>query len=622
MTGFPTSQVLYDTDGSGSFATDITALVLTSSQVTVSGYGRGDEFSQAQGAQLSLTLDDSDNAVTTETSSLGFGMVPFGSGGFGSPSSIVTPGRRVRFIETLGATTRTRFTGRIVAMDLGWPGGGQAQATVGVTATDVLADLARRPMRSMLEEEILQRVPASYYTLGEAEGSTSAGDSSYNQALPLALAGSGPAPTFGTGIGPVDGLTATQFFGGQYLASTGSPNTVGTAVAPFTNSTYSVVAEFATTTAPSGATALAVIAYARGWGLAVNSTGQLVATFAGASTVASTRVVTDGLTHAAAVTSNGTTVTLYLDGAAVASAAYPGSSALYDYVTVGGGAASPSVTTAQSFTGTVSHVAGFASTLIPASTLAIYQVSIGLAESTTARLARIAAYAGVSSSLAGTSTQQVGAQATGGGSTLDALMTVAAAEGGVLYADGTGALVLQSRGYRASKVAVDLTVTADEITGGTNVTYDTQQVFNQVTATRTNGAAQTATNPASITAYGLYATSLDLPVLLDSDALAAAQWLVASHAAPSKRLGSATFDLLTSPNAEVIFARSIGDRILITPLPSQAWAGSGDVVIEGWTEVRTQDSWTLTANLLPWSLFKAAIWGNAGSLWGTAVWAQ
>ena len=71
-----------------------------------------------------------------------------------------------------------------------------------------MSDYGKRPMRSMLEQEILLDTPTAYYTLGEPEGATSAGDTSGNGLASLTIAGTGAALTFGTSTGPADGLPA------------------------------------------------------------------------------------------------------------------------------------------------------------------------------------------------------------------------------------------------------------------------------------------------------------------------------------------------------------------------------------------------------------------------------
>jgi hypothetical protein len=206
----------------------------------------------------------------------------------------------------------------------------------------------------------------------------------------------------------------------------------------------------------------------------------------------------------------------------------------------------------------------------------------------------------------------MGAQATSGSSVFDALNAVAAAEGGVMFVDGTGLLTMQGRSYRAAKTTADQTLTAQDLGEDTVLALDSQQIINQATVTRTGGAQQVATNATSIATYkGVYPTSLDLAVDSDATALNVAQWIVFKHADPTPRIGSLTLDLLTSTVAETIFQRDLGDRIAFSGMPSQKWSSTGDVVLEGWTETLTDSSWGLSANLLPWSLFQSFILNNA-----------
>jgi hypothetical protein len=147
VTGLPTITVKLD-DGSLTYPTNVSTRVRLPAGVTVSGYGRTDEQPAAQAAQFSVTLDNTDGAIT----------------------STVTVGQGIQFTETIGATTRTRFTGVISAANQGWPTGDDTFSVIQVTAVDPLAALARQPLRSMLEEEILTDNPTAYYTLGEAQG--------------------------------------------------------------------------------------------------------------------------------------------------------------------------------------------------------------------------------------------------------------------------------------------------------------------------------------------------------------------------------------------------------------------------------------------------------------------
>lgn len=613
MTGLPSGTVLLD-DGTGTYPTDITTRVRVNEGVTVSGYGaRVDEFSTAQAATLSLVLDNADGLLSVGAAAVGFDVGAFDTSPFGGAAGagIATPGQRVRYTLTSGATTEIRFTGRITALDLGWPGGSSTDSTVQLTAADVLADLSRKILRSMLEEEVLLRSPAAYYTLSEAENSTAAGDSSGNQVASLTPTGSGSPVTFGSGTGPgTDGISAATFAGGQWLA----PSDVGVAHDAF--ATFGCW--FTCPTPPADRTTLlltdAVALYIDGASrrLDVQTIAGVEATFVGG-------VITDGALHNVFVVVAGSDTLVYLDGALVLT--LTGSSripaALYG---VGGGARFSWVNSYPAHAGSISHVTTFASGLTAAQISTIYTVGTGITESVHNRVQRFVSYTGVQVTQVSMTNDPIGtgpgvlmaAQSTSGKTAIDALQECATAEGGTLYANPGGDLTLLGRGYRAAKTTPDITLTATEVGEDTTVGYDMAQVVNQAGVTGSTGAALgPVKNTSSIASYGLYPTSLDIPVAYDAEALAAAQWLVASHANPGVRLGSMTLNVHESALAASILARDVGDRIALSTMPAQMWAGAGDVILEGFSDTVTDTSWTITANVLPWSLFASLILDDA-----------
>jgi hypothetical protein len=77
-----------------------------------------------------------------------------------------------------------------------------------------------------------------------------------------------------------------------------------------------------------------------------------------------------------------------------------------------------------------------------------------------------------------------------------------------------------------------------------------------------------------------------------------------------------TIDLLTTASAvtaQAVLALEIGDLITITGLPSQTPASLGSLLVEGWTENLTHDSWSITLNTIPSSLFLAPVVDTAGA---------
>jgi hypothetical protein len=570
MTGLPTVTVTLD-DGSDTWSTDVSDRVSLSAGVSVSGYGRGDEFDQATASTLTLTLDNTDGTLTTGADAL-------------------TVNQPVRLTLTKGSTTCNRFTGRIISGDLGWLGGPALVSQVVVTAVDRLADAAGRKLRSMLEEEILQRSPTAYYTLGEASGSTSAGDTSGNQASVLVQAGTGTKVVFGNGTGPVDGMTAATFAGGKYLQGVNDG-------VQLMDTSLGLLAIFNTSQTDGW------IASRRHYYLSIGL-GVLQAV-AGSTVLNCPTSVSDGLTHTAAVFGDGTTAYFVVDGVLVDSQPIVANNGPFEIPMEIGGTAGGAIP----FTGTISHVATFGA-LTVADVQAITDVATGASETTAERFARLCGYGDLdNATTTGMSGQTVGIQATSGATLLDALNAVAEAEGGLVYADGDGTIILQGRGFRAAKTTADVTLPAKTLDTETDVILDNQQQVTLVTVSTSGGATQVV----GTSTTGVDDKSLDLIDDNDADALRAAQWIVAKHSETGPRLGSGTLDLLgaSTSAAVAVLAADIGDRLAFTNMPTQVWDGFGDVTIEGWTETVQLDenggAWTLAANLLPFTLFDALV---------------
>jgi hypothetical protein len=595
MGTLPTLQVLLD-NGTGTFPLDI------SSKVLASGYeisrGREDWQGAVTTGELSLTLDNSDGRFTPGSTILGtpspikvdarirlvessgvgggFGVGGFGLGGFGHGGS-------------------NRFTGYVKSWPVSWPAVVTTFSTVQVTVTDAQARAERRPLRSMLEEEILSHSPTAYYTLGEAAGSTSAGDSSGNQATPLTIAGAGAAMTFGSGIGPgTDGLTAAMFFGGKFLSG---------ALAPSQSTTGATGVWFNTSTLPGSDSRLAVL---NGWGLVFRTTGVIqgsgpIGFLAGAVSMA------DGLTHFAAVTSDGATATLWIDGVSVATAGISAAGVIRDCVGGSDLGLSP-------FTGTVSHVASWPS-LTGADVAAIYRAGAGLAESGTSRITRLAGYAGVPVGSLDTSLTNVPGQSTTGKSAFEAIQEVADAELGLVFVDGSGSLTFHNRNRVAAKTVPDLTLDRQWVTPDVQPVVDDQRLINysEVTAVGT-GSLQTARSATSETAHGRYPDSRSYLVRTDAEALSRANWIIGNFAEPTPRYGTLTINLYGMPTS--LAATVVGDLDLncwlrVTSLASQNPGGTtADVVVQSIREEATAESWTITCNVVARSLYAAWILGD------------
>ena len=593
----PTLTVLLD-DGTGTFPFDITSKVLGTDGYQITK-GRDDWQGGVTAGELRLTLDNSDGRFTP------------GSTILGTPSPIVVD-QRIRLFENLiaGGFDETgfdvggfdgvyaRFTGYVKSWPVTWPATVTTFSEVQITATDAQARAERRTLRSMLEEEILADTPTAYYTLSEAAGSTSAGDTSGNQMPALNMNGSGTAVSFGDGTGPVDGLSAAVFSGGRWLGATTSTDTLGA-------SAWSIECWFNTTTVPALDMTLFVVTdetSSAGIPLVINAAGQV------AFSSLSGPTGTDGLTHQAAVTWDGTTAILYVDGVLVDSAATGLlSGTALDNLIVGG-----TLPLSQAFTGTMSHVATYDSALSSTRVVNHYTAGAGGTETTTARLARLAGYVGIPVATLDSSLTTVPRQSTSGQSGWQAMQDVADAEMGLLYVDGVNDLMFHNGNRVPMKTVPDLTLTADAVTPDVTPTVDDQRLVNYVEATSlSTGTVSVARGQSSEVTHGRYSESVDYLVTTDGEALDRGNWIVANFGEPTTRYGTLTINLyaMTPTQANTVLATLDLDCFLrVTSMAAQNPGGAvADVVVQGWQETATNESWFVTCNVVARSLYDVFI---------------
>jgi len=610
MGTLPTLTVLLD-DGTGTYPFDISRYVLSD------GYeisrGRDDWQAAVTAGELTLTLNNSDGRFTP------------GSTLIASPSPIVVD-QRIRLYANGDAgfgiagfgISDTRFTGYVKSWPVSWPETVATFSKVQLTATDAQARAERRTLRSSLEEEILSDHPTAYYTLGEAEGASAAGDSSGSGKGTLAAAGSGTAVAFGNGTGPVDGLPAPTFAGGQYLSGRGA-TFIGT------GSAFTVEFFFATSMAApafvspvlaidDGSDFLGVI-------LVVNTSGKIQVNFGG-NLLVSSASVNDGLIHHVALTLTiGGVLTLYLDGVSVASGAgtvLPGD----DLIRLGLAPSNLAVTTP--FIGTLSHVAIHTAAL---SAARVGQHSAAghdfVGESGTARLSRVAGYGGIPVGTLDSSLTNVAASALSGKSVQSVLQETADAEFGLVFVDGTGSLVFHNRNRVVAKTAPDLILSSQYVTPDVAPVSDDQQLLNymEVTAEGT-GATSVVRNTTSEGTHGRYPGSRSYLVQTDAEAIDRANWLVANLAEPTTRYGTLTINLFGMPPSlasSVLDLLDLNCWLRVTSMASQNPGGvTADVIVQGWTETASADTWQITCNVVSRSLY-APVWIFGTSTFGTTT---
>lgn len=561
--GLPTVHVYLD-DGTGTFPFDLTNMGGVSYVLLADGFtlerGRQDWQGGVTAGTLALTLNNSDGRFTV------------GSTTIASPSPIKVDAR-IRVTETVDGSTFTRFTGYVKQWPVAWPATVSTFATVQVVATDAQARAERRVLRSLVAEGVLASTPSAYWPCDEEAGALAAGDSSGNQAAPLTMTGSGAAVTFGSG--------GADFTGGQYLhvAMTSSPSPLGLLLKR--------------TGAPAAAECV-FLGYA--CELVIETTGKLSLYRTGSLAAQTSTSICDGAQHAVGLYGFAGSGKLTVDGGTVGTFAALGIGVSYPQdLRFGGGGTIATAT----MSGRLSDI-----------TLGAVPVAATV-EADTARINRIAGYAGLTVGTMDSSLTNVPVSDTTNQTAWDALQQVAVATFGTLFVDGAGALTFHNRNKVAAKTSPDLTLDASYIRDVQPV-HDDQQILNYLEgSSETTKSTQVARNTASEAAHGRYAESSSYLLQTDQEVMDRLNWIVAIFAEPSTRYGTLTIDLYAmTPRtaASVLTALEINCWLQITGLPSQTPGGTTvDLVVEGYSEHVGADVWSVTCNVVSRSLFDALI---------------
>lgn len=521
---------------------------------------------------------------------------------------------------TLGTFTTTsmssaivpRFDGYIAEWPVEWPDGGELYSRAQVTASDLLGRLGdKRALRSVVVETIALDNPMAHLPLGEAQGSTSAASIAGDALVVTPVQfGTGGTLTFAAGTGvPTDGNSAPTF---APVNATNGLALVATNVFPagLSSPDTTIVAAFATTSAVNST----IVAVSDGSGSTLEvellASGKLAATFTDgnlnvSTTIASAATYNDGKTHHVAASlgfegGGSLLLRLRVDGVANTSIAATVAFPVFDILAIGGAA-----TGGKLFTGTISHVAAFASFVSLARLLEqrLSQTTGFAGERTDQRISRVATWVGLPASRL---TLDVGNSTVDhidstGLSPLDYLHKVEAVEAGVLFAGADGQLVLHNRARQYTPRAADLSVPSSVLGEDTRLVKNLQQVSNDVTGSRPGGATVRMVDATSQAAYGQLKTTLDLPTTTDASLADAVAWRLNSAKAPLTRFTAMLLDASTDAtySPQVRTAAVIGARVNVTALPAQAPAVQMTQQIQGYTETITDSSWSLSVNATP-----------------------
>lgn len=530
----------------------------------------------------------------------------------GTPSPYwpnVLPRKRIRYSNT---PMGTRFVGNIK----GWPPfvDADGRAWVVMTGTDALDQpLSRVTLKSPIDQEVHDSAPAASWAMTEPADSTVAIEGSGGP--PLMLTNEGPALVFGDngpGIGDGTGVKFAPSAAdtGQYLAAQVNPTLQ---LSAFTIECW--VNAGASLPAWNGGTGVNIVGFGDlycGFLRLVDGKPWFYDGFCQVTAAAS---IVDNGWHHIAVTRPApmAPVTLYVDGVSQGDsvdASAPGSD--IKRVTVGEGILT--VFLPSRYQGNIGRVGIYTTALTPAQIAAHAAATNGYwGERTDQRIARWLTCAGLTSADwnldAGLAV--VGTYPQAGKDVVSACQDMAVTEGAgsVFYVTPDGKARFENRVFRKPAAPV-LTLDAEADLDG-NVyapSFDELTLVNSCTGNRAASSGtlttQTFTDQVSVARYGLtddgsgvtsYATT-------DLDVMSLTQARVARNAYPGFRLPQVGVDLVTAQNncyAAVASVR-IGSRIRVTNLPkAQGPATQIDVIVEGWTETASPDTYKVVFDTAP-----------------------
>lgn len=532
------------------------------------------------------------------------------------------------FVNTPGTLSR-RFTGQSVEWPFAWEGGPAYYAETKLSAVDTLAPLAAsdRLFQALIVEDILDDFPLACYPLTEQRLSLSAGDISGNDEIPLAgiQAGSGGTIDFGQDYVAATSTTAAiqrvpDFYRSQATACGFNPADAsngrflsGLLRTPVVSATGATVVAYAREgTTPPSTGPVAGLQAADGSFVEVGKTGSgnVTARFFDARTGTLSEVVSGiGLGNAAPaqyaavleVTTPGNgKLTFYWSGSPVGT---PVSFAMasvptWTRVNVGGRQKS-------TFEGDVSFVSFYAYPLpfgaIFAQKQSAFTGQDGTGNTSVSRMVKLTGFLGLPlPTIGGSGPVGCGPQEIAG-APLDAIHVVEATEDGLFYFDGQDRPIFRLRNFRINR-SPDATVAADMV-DPTSIGFrgDNYGLTNDVTARRSDGATARIVNGQSISDHGRVKADITAVSSSDTDLRILAAWQANVDGVQRNRITGIRVSLLNFPD---VIASMLGldlwRKLEITGLPTaQSPAATIDLIVEGWSEVISEDDWSMTFTTSP-----------------------
>lgn len=572
--------------------TDVTSKVAWDQAPIQINRGRSDEFTAISASQLSLTLDNSDGRFTAGYTS-------------GSNFPNVKLGKRIRISVNPGAGFSEIFDGYVDSWPVYWPAAGLL-AYAPITASDRLKKLGKQiAPDTLLSMYITADGPSDWWPFDDPEGTVFPRNRTGTTALYPDLIGAltAQAITAGQAGLPYEGTAAVLVDNAGFGCSH-----VGATIDCATGWTVECFFNLTPGQSNIGFAFLQDSAGTNWVGLELGTVGSPTNVFINSGSISfltlndpTSRDYADNQWHHIAATLGGTTLSLYLDGVLSAS--------------TGTGAISGTLPIGLDNLATVGLVAGEQGLI---SNAAIYQSALtatqianhaaaGLTafsgETTLARATRLGNLISIVPSIVVTGTPGTVTMAplTGVAGTdfLTLLQAVADTEAGLLFTQRTGAVRLRPR-RDMQNPSSDWTIAAGHYTTDLKPLLDDFEIVNDAVGDRPGGNSQHLTNATSIADNGTYSVSKTLQTTDDNEVLSWAQWQVTSPGF-GPRFPQVTVDLMTHQSEIATWlAVDLGDRITLSGLPStSAPATSVDLLVQGYSETLTKDTYTVQMNTSP-----------------------
>ena len=532
----------------------------------------------------------------------------------------------------------TLWTGYVEDIQEGFVNG--TRKVVRVKASDAIARMQNRTMRSVYAEEALYAKARLLYPLNEAAGATTVANvtSEITRApADIVQAGSGGSITFGTAsLLPWEPSETCAVFSrvdasnGKRIRYRSSDNPLSSQYLPGATATYVGLEAYVYLPVAVAGTCRVVELASSPWGhriaidLVANvptavcvRNGVTIVNAAHPSGAINTGQWAHLYLEAAWDTGNGTFIVNGSTTSAGGAGAFLASQMNFDRLTIGDTYDGGSV-----FNGWLSHVATYGGVtakevLYSGSTGGVALHSLLLSEglgatfansvneSNQSRLSRILRFfakgtGSHDSANTGTFVVQQSPVSFKGQTALALAQTTSDAEMSPLYATPSGQVRMVARQKRMTDVS-PVSYPASLVNNVAAISLSSFGVVNDVTLTRQNGNVVADSDAASSDQYGPQTISKRIPLSTDAQVQSVADYLIGTRKEPQARADQISLDLTTA-DATVPFTTSIaldiGTLLRITGLP-RTLKTTLDFFIEGIDDTITETSWTRTLTTSP-----------------------